>query len=350
MCAQESRRNVSLVFAWEGLPTCIYGLPKARSHVPFCFVIGHMKTRIWIALLAIYLIWGSTYLAIRYAVGTIPPLLMAGTRFLIAGAVLFIWRWFVGDPLPTRRQWGSAAVIGLLLLLGGNGLVSWSEKHVPSGIAALLIGSVPLFMVIIEAMRRGGIKPGWLSILGLVTGFGGIVLLVGPDEMIGAETQYNLLAVGALLLASLLWSIGSVYSKTADLPVSSLMGTGMEMLCGGVGLYLVGTFFGEWQALHISSITPQSWLALAYLIVFGSMMGFVAYAWLLRHAPVSLVATYAYVNPVVAIGLGAWIGQEHLDPRTIIAALIIISSVILINSSRQSRIIHQDEIASPAAE
>ncbi|KAF0108600.1 MAG: hypothetical protein FD146_486 [Anaerolineaceae bacterium] len=309
-----------------------------------------MKTKIWIALIAIYVIWGSTYLAIRLAVETIPPFLMAGTRFLISGAVLLAWRRLAGDPLPTARQWRSAAVVGLLLLLGGNGLVSWAEQHVDSGIAALLIGAVPLFMVVVEALRRGGVKPGWQSILGLATGFGGIALLVGPSELSGKGMQFAPLAVGALLLAALLWSIGSVYSRTADLPASSLMGTGMEMLCGGIGLYLAGTLAGEWQAVHFSAITPQSWIALAYLVVFGSMMGFVAYTWLLHHAPVSLVATYAYVNPVVAILLGAWIGREVLDARTLAAALVIISSVVLINTSRQSKIIQQDETTSPAAE
>jgi drug/metabolite transporter (DMT)-like permease len=312
--------------------------------------IGHMKTKIWIALLAIYIIWGSTYLAIRLAVGTIPPFLMAGTRFLIAGTVLLVWRRIAGDPLPTARQWRSAAVVGLLLLLGGNGLVSWAEQRVASGIAALIIGAVPLFMVIIEALRRGGIKPGWQSILGLVIGFGGIALLVGPSEFSGNGVRFNLLAIGALLMAAFLWSLGSVYSRNANLPASSLLGTGMEMLCGGIGLYITGTLAGEWRALHISAITLQSWLALAYLVIFGSMMGFVAYSWLLQHAPVSLVATYAYVNPVVAIFLGAWIGHEVLNARTMIAALVIISSVILINSSRQSKIVHQDETTSPAVE
>jgi drug/metabolite transporter (DMT)-like permease len=309
-----------------------------------------MKTKIWIALLAIYIIWGSTYLAIRFAVETIPPLLMAGTRFLIAGTILFVWRRLAGDPLPTAPQWRSAAIVGLLLLLGGNGLVSWAEQHVDSGIAALLIGSVPLFMVIVEALRRGGVKPGWQSILGLATGFGGIVLLVGPAELGAAGSRSDLLPVGALLLAALLWSLGSVYSRGADLPASSLLGTGMEMLCGGAGLYLAGTLAGEWKAVQFAAIAPSSWLALAYLVVFGSMMGFVAYAWLLRHAPVSLVATYAYVNPVVAILLGAWIGHEVPTARTLVAALVIISSVVLINTSRQSKIVHADETTSPAAE
>ena len=309
-----------------------------------------MKTRIWIALIAIYIIWGSTYLAIRFAVATIPPFLMAGTRFLIAGLVLLVWRRLAGDPLPTARQWQSTAVVGLLLLLGGNGLVSWAEKYVPSGMAALLIGSTPLFMVIVEALRPKGVKPGWQSIAGLVTGFGGIALLVGPAELNLKAMQFDPLAIGALLFASLFWSIGSVYSKTADMPRSSLMGTGMEMLCGSAGLFIVGTLTGEWKALHIASITPSSWLGLAYLVVAGSMMGFVAYAWLLRHAPISLASTYAYVNPVVAILLGAWIGHEALNVRTLIAALIIISSVILINLSKQSKIVQEDETISPAAD
>lgn len=309
-----------------------------------------MKTKIWIALLAIYIIWGSTYLAIRFAVETMPPFLMAGTRFLVPGAILFAWRRLAGDPLPTERQWRSAAVVGLLLLLGGNGLVSWAEQHVASGLAALLIGAVPLFMVMVEMLRRGGMKPGWQTILGLVIGFGGIALLIGPGGWNGSGTQPNLLAVGALLVAALLWSIGSVYSRGADLPASSLMGTGMEMLCGSAGLYLVGALAGEWRLLDLAAISLRSWLALAYLVVFGSMMGFVAYIWLLRHASVSLAATYAYVNPLVAVVLGAWIGQEVLDLRTAVAALVIIGSVILINTSKKSQIVRKDETISLAAE
>jgi drug/metabolite transporter (DMT)-like permease len=343
---------------WYDSPVLVYGRAaslfflntKGTPRRVFLYGIGNMKTKIWVALLAIYILWGSTYLAIRLAVETIPPFLMAGTRFLVSGTILFVWRRLAGEPLPTARQWRSAAIVGLLLLLGGNGLVSWAEQHVASGIAALIIGAVPLFMVIIEALRHQGTKPGWQSILGLVIGFGGIALLVGPSEFGGNGMQFSLLAIGALLLAALLWSIGSVYSRTADLPASSLMGTGMEMLCGGIGLYLTGTLVGEWKVFHISAITHQSWLALVYLVVFGSMMGFVAYTWLLHHAPVSLVATYAYVNPVVAIFLGTWIGHEVLNARTIIAALVIISSVVLINTSGQSKIVQQDETTSPAAE
>ncbi len=297
-----------------------------------------MKLRIWIALIAVYIIWGSTYLAIRYAVGTIPPFLMAGTRFLTAGIILFAWRRLAGDPAPTARQWLSTAITGLLLLLGGNGLVSWAEQNVASGIAALLIGSAPFWMVLIEAARPGGVRPSRVGIVGLLVGFGGIVLLVAPWQANNGVTGTHFWGVGALLLAAFLWSLGSIYSRSADLPKSSLLTTAMEMLAGGAGLYLAGTLTGEWQALNLASITSRSWLGLAYLTVFGSLVAFAAYAWLLRVAPVSLVATYAYVNPLVAILLGSILAQEVLNGRILMAALVIVGAVVLINYSRPTTV------------
>ncbi len=296
-----------------------------------------MRLRIWIALLAIYLIWGSTYLAIRYAVESIPPFLMAGTRFLTAGIVLYTWRRLAGDPAPTARQWRSTAIIGLLLLLGGNGLVSWAEQTVPSGIAALLIGTIPLWMVLTESIRRGGVKPGLSTVLGLITGFGGILVLIWP-LLTGTSEHLNPLGVVALLFAAFSWAVGSVYSKSAELPPSSLMTTAAEMLTGGLGLYFIGALLGEWNMLDFATITARSWLGLAYLTVLGSLVGFVAYAWLLRHAPISLVATYAYVNPLVAILLGSLLAQESFSARILLAALIIIGSVVLINYSRQAKV------------
>ncbi len=296
-----------------------------------------MRLRIWIALLAIYLIWGSTYLAIRYAVESIPPFLMAGTRFLTAGIVLYTWRRLAGDPAPTARQWRSTAIIGLLLLLGGNGLVSWAEQTVPSGIAALLIGTIPLWMVLTESIRRGGVKPGLSTVLGLMTGFGGILVFIWP-LLTGTSEHLNPLGVVALLFAAFSWAVGSVYSKSAELPPSSLMTTAAEMLTGGLGLYFIGALLGEWNMLDFATITARSWLGLAYLTVLGSLVGFVAYAWLLRHAPISLVATYAYVNPLVAILLGSLLAQESFSARILLAALIIIGSVVLINYSRQAKV------------
>ncbi|MFH1908561.1 MAG: EamA family transporter [Chloroflexota bacterium] len=303
-----------------------------------------MRLRIWIALLAIYLIWGSTYLAIRYAVESIPPFLMAGTRFLTAGIVLYTWRRLAGDPAPTARQWRSTAIIGLLLLLGGNGLVSWAEQTVPSGIAALLIGTIPLWMVLTESIRRGGVKPGLSAVLGLITGFSGILVLIWPLLMrsstysAGTSEHLNPLGVVALLFAAFSWAVGSVYSKSAELPPGSLMTTAAEMLTGSLGLYFIGALLGEWNMLDFATITARSWLGLAYLTVLGSLVGFVAYAWLLRHAPISLVATYAYVNPLVAILLGSLLAQESFSARILLAALIIIGSVVLINYSRQAKV------------
>jgi drug/metabolite transporter (DMT)-like permease len=297
-----------------------------------------MKFKIWAALLVVYIVWGSTYLAIRYAVETIPPFLMAGTRFLIAGTILYGWRRLAGDPAPTRKQWIASAVIGLLLLFGGNGLLSWAEQNVPSGVAALLIGAVPLWMTLIEALRPGGSRPNFLGVIGLVIGFGGIVLLVGPSLFSGGKADLHPLGIAILLVAALSWSLGSIYSRHADLPSSSLLGTGMEMLAGGVGLYLAGTIADEWKSLVISNIALRSWLGLAFLVIFGSMIAFSCYAWLLRAAPVSLVSTYAYINPLVAILLGSLFAQEVLTARILIAALVIVGSVVLVNLSRRIKI------------
>ncbi len=290
-----------------------------------------MKTKIWTALIALYIVWGSTYLAIRFGVETIPPFILAGLRFLIAGTLLLTWRRLAGDRLPTLRQWRSTAIIGSLLLLGGNGFLSFAEQRVPSGISALLIGTVPLWMVLIEALRPGGVKPGLRAVLGLLVGFGGILFLVGPDEM-AHGSGFDPLGIGTLLLASLLWASGSIYSRTADLPESSLMATGAEMLCGSGSLFIFGTLAGEWQAFHPQAVSTPSWLGLAYLVVFGSLIGFVAYGWLLQNAPVSLVATYAYVNPLIAILLGNLFAQETLNARILLAAGVIIGSVLLINT------------------
>lgn len=296
-----------------------------------------MKLRIAIALLAVYIIWGSTYLAIRFAVETIPPFLMAGTRFLIPGLILVFWRRFAGDPAPTRRQWVSAAVIGLLLLLGGNGLVSWAEQRVDSGIAALLVGTVPIWLVLIDTLFVTRRRPRWQAILGLLTGFGGIVVLVGPGSLFAGPGGYDLLGIGAVLLAAFFWSLGSIYSRHADMPASPLLGTGMEMLAGSAGLYLVSLMSGEAANFDLSSVSLRSGLGLVYLIVAGSLGGFVAYTWLLRNAPVSLVATYAYVNPLVAILLGNWLAHEPLTAQVFFAAVIIIGSVILVNSGKATQ-------------
>jgi len=293
-----------------------------------------MKSRIWLALIVIYIAWGSTYLAIRFAVESIPPFLMAATRFLIAGSLVFIWRRLAGDPLPTRAQWRSAAIAGLLLLLGGNGLVTWAEQHLPSGFAALLVATTPLWMVFVEALWPGGKRPTWQTLLGVLVGLVGIVILVGFEEITGSHARFDFLGVIALLLASLSWAIGSIYSRGADLPKSAFLGTGMEMLAGSASLYLLGTLSGEWNRLDLTAITSRSLAGLGYLIVVGSLVGFAAYTWLLRVAPTSLLSTYAYVNPLIAVILGSILAQEELTPRLLLATPLILFSVLLINLAR----------------
>jgi drug/metabolite transporter (DMT)-like permease len=294
----------------------------------------YMKTKIWLALLSLYIVWGSTYLAIRFTVESMPPFLSAGLRFLVSGAILFIWRWTAGDVLPTRRQWRSTAIVGIFLLLGGNGLVAFAEKSVPSGVAALIIGSTPLWMVSIEALRPGGVKPNWLAILGLLIGFGGIFLLVGPSQLTGDSHTIDPLGVGTLLAAAFLWSVGSIYSRNADMPNSSLMSTSAQMLTGSLAIFAVSGMTGEWSGFNFSDVTTSSWLGLLYLIALGSLIGFVSYGWLLQNAPISLVATHAYVNPLVAVFLGAWLVDEIINARILIAGLAIIGSVVLINQAK----------------
>jgi drug/metabolite transporter (DMT)-like permease len=295
-----------------------------------------MKTKIWLAMIALYVVWGSTYLAIRFAVETIPPFMMAGFRFLISGLILFVWRRAAGDPLPTKGQWISTGIVGLALLLGGNGLVSWAEQRVPSGVAALMVSTIPLWLVLFEALRPGGLKPGWRGIIGLLIGFGGVFLLIGPAEFSGkSATQFDVFGTIALLFAALLWSLGSIYSRHAEMPKSSLMSTAAQMLVGAAGLFIVSGASGEFGNLHLASVSIQSWSGLAYLIAFGSLIGFVSYGWLLQNAPISLVSTYAYINPVIAVFLGSLLASEVLTPRILLSAAVIIGSVVFINTGHK---------------
>jgi drug/metabolite transporter (DMT)-like permease len=294
-----------------------------------------MKTKVWIALLALYIVWGSTYLAIRFAVETLPPFLHGSIRFLISGAILFLWRRAAGDAMPTISNWKSTAIVGTLLLLGGNGLVALAEKNIPSGIAALVISTSPFWLVLFEALRAGGTKPNWQSILGLIVGFMGVFLLIGPAEITGSGQHFNTASVIMLLIAPFLWSLGSIYARGADMPKSTLMSTGMQMLAGSVSLFLVSLLTSELKGFSFAQVSANSWWGLVYLITFGSLVGFVSYGWLLHNAPVSLTSTYAYVNPVVAVFLGWLLANEELNARIGIASAIIIGSVIFINMTRQ---------------
>jgi drug/metabolite transporter (DMT)-like permease len=291
---------------------------------------------VWAALVTVWIVWGSTYLAIRVAVRTIPPLMMGSVRFLLAGGILYLFavrRGDRADDRPTATHWRSAFIIGTALLLGGNGLVSFAEQRVPSGVAALLVATVPLWLAIGDRLRYGS-RLSWQTVLGLAIGFGGVILLVGQS---GAG-KIDSLGAAALVAASMFWAAGSLYSRGAPLPRRPLVGTGMEMIAGGVVLAVVSIATGELGRLDLGSVSGQSVLGLVYLIVFGSWVGFSAYIWLLRNTRTSLVGTYAYVNPVVAVLLGWALLGEIITGRTLLAGGVIVAGVALIVTARSPRL------------
>ena len=294
---------------------------------------GSSTLLIWTALSAVYLIWGSTYLAIRFTVETTPPFLSAAARFLISGVALYLWRRICTDPAPTHHEWRSATVIGILLLVGGNGAVVWAARYIPSSLAALLVATCPLWMLLFDFLRPGGEKPGPRALLGIVIGFCGAVLLIGWSANGAAPNSFAGAVV--VVLGSIFWAGGSIYGKTAKLPSSPLLITGMEMLSGGGALLVIAVAVGETSQFDFGQISTRSALGWVYLTVIGPI-AFVAYAWLLRNAPIPLVSTYSYVNPLVAILLGYFLGKEILALRVLLAAGLIIGSVVLV-SARKTR-------------
>lgn len=286
---------------------------------------------IWSALSAVYLIWGSTYLAIRFTVQTMPPFLSAAARFIISGGFLYSWRRGAGDPRPSHVEWRNASIIGILLLCGGNGGVVWAAQFIPSSLSALLVATVPLWMLLFDAVRPAGEKPSAKALSGILVGFCGAALLIGWSASGGTpESFYGAVAVVA---ASLLWAVGSIYGKILHLPASPLVTTGIEMLAGGVVQIFVAWLFGEFSGFDITAISTRSAWAWSYLTVVGPI-AFVAYAWLLRNAPIPLVATYSYVNPLVAILLGYFLGKEIITMRILLAAGLIIGSVVLVSARK----------------
>lgn len=292
-----------------------------------------LRSEIIAAFISIYIIWGATYLAIRYAVETLPPFLMAGTRFLVSGILLYIWARYRGAAKPTRIHWRNATIAGAFLLLGGNGAVVWAEQSVPSGLTALLVSILPFWLVIIEWIRPHGKRPNAAVILGLVLGFVGIIVLVGPDN-VGGQGDVRPLGALVLILGSLSWAIGSFWSRDAELPDSGLLTTGIEMLTGGALLFVAAAVTGEFTNFHVRDVSRASGVGLLYLITFGSLIGFTSYIWLLDKVSAARLGTYAYVNPVVAVILGWAIAGERLSVRTAVAAAIVICAVIIITTSR----------------
>ena len=287
------------------------------------------STLVLAAFAAVYLLWGSTYLAMRVGIETIPPLMLAGLRHFAVGLLLYpILRWKTGVR-PTATHWKTAAVTGALLLFVGNGGVCWAETVVPSGITALLVAMVSLWLVIVDWLRPGGHRPVPRVLLGLVLGFGGMALLVGPAHLGGSE-RVDLRGVAVLVIACFAWACGSLYSKHGCLPSSPLLGVAMQALVGGPVLLLAGVFSGEIHRFYIADVAWRSWIALAYLIVLGSGIGFTSYLYILKKSTAARVATYALVNPVVALILGWLFAGETISLRTVAATIVILTAVVLV--------------------
>lgn len=286
-----------------------------------------------VALLSVYVFWGGTYVGMKLAIETMPPFLMAGVRFFTAGVVLYVISRLSGAKRPAGREWRSSAIVGALLLLGGNGLVAWSEQRVSSSIASLIVAAVPVWMMLFGWFGRGGKRPNTGIIAGIVLGLLGIAVLVfQPGKESGTAT--DMIGIITLLAASLSWAAGSMYSRSAVMPASPLMSTAAQMLTGGTLLMIFSYFTGDWSKLDVPSISLRSYTALGYLIVFGSIVGYTAYIWLLKNADPTLVSTYAFVNPVVAVFLGWLLAGEQLTVNTLAAAVIIIASVVLVTIFR----------------
>jgi len=289
---------------------------------------------VWIALSIVYVVWGSTYLAIRFAIETIPPLLMAGTRFLVAGAALYGWVLARGEAVrPTRGQWAAAALLGGLFFLGGNGGVTWAEQRVPSGLTSLIIATVPLWLVLLEWRRTQGARPNILTSFGLLIGFSGVALLLSAR---GGPVGTEIDPIGGIVLlgATWSWASGTIYAKHLPRPPSLLQSGAMQMLAGGVLLCAAGAVAGEIPRLQAAELSARSLWSLVYLTVAGSAIAFTAYAWLIQTATPARVGTYAYVNPIVAVWLGWAFGGEAIGPRTLLAGFIVIAGVALIITAR----------------
>jgi drug/metabolite transporter (DMT)-like permease len=278
----------------------------------------------------LYLVWGSTFLGIKFAIETLPPLLMAGGRFLLAGVILYLFLRVRGAPRPTPQEWSVAGLTGTLLLLGGNGLVTWGQQTVPSGRAALIVATTPLWMVLIGYFFYGGERPGLRLCLGLAVGFAGAILLIRPG---GSDQAGDLASALALLASPLAWSIGSLESRRR--PGShGLLSSAMQMVAGGSLLVVAGSLLGEWPVLLARPVSGKSIGAFFYLSILGALVGFTTYAWLLRMAPPTAVSTYAYVNPLIAVLLGWLVAGESLDGGVLLPAGLIIGAVVLITLPR----------------
>ncbi len=296
-------------------------------------VVARRRLTLIASFAAIYLIWGSTYLAIAFAIHSIPPLFMAAGRFLLAGSALYLWARLRGAPRPRPVQWGWAFFLGALFFLVGNGAVVWVEQTIPSGLVALIVAMVSVWTALLEWLRPGGARPPGMVLAGILLGFLGVALLVLPAR--GGAGHAPLAGVLLLMGSTFAWALASVLSRTADLPDYAPQVSGMEMLAGGVLLLLASLLHGDHRVFDPSLVTLKSLLAFLYLVVFGSLVTFTAFAWLLQVSTPNKVATAGYVNPMVAVALGWAFGGEALTPRALVASLVIVASVVLIITGRE---------------
>ena len=291
------------------------------------------------AFAALYLIWGSTYLGIRFAIESIPPLLMAGTRFFLAGVIMYAIALWQGTPKSSFAEWRSAFIVGACLLFCGNGSVTIAEQWVASGLASLLVATVPIYIALLAWFTRAAPRPRPAVLLGLAAGFVGVGILVGPalSAPPAGGSQHAGLGMLILLFGSLLWSIGSLYSRRARNSASPFLSSAQTMLCGGGLMIIAGLAHGEARGFHFNQVNARSIGAFTYLVLIGAVVGYTAYIWLLRHCDPSKVATYAYVNPIVAVLLGALFAGETFTLRSTVAAAIIVGSVAIVITAQQSR-------------
>jgi drug/metabolite transporter (DMT)-like permease len=308
---------------------------------------GPSRLALLAAFAGVYIIWGSTYLGILFAIQSIPPLVMAGTRFVFAGAIIYLVAQISGAARSSARDWRTAAIVGACLLLGGNGGVTLAEQYVPSGLAALLVATVPLYTALLIWIFGMAERPTGLSAVGLATGFIGVALLVGPAlwDRSPNESSHAWIGMVILLVSSLIWSIGSLYSRQTPNAGSPFFAAGQQMLCGGGLMFLIGVARGELRDFHPGQVTMLSLGAFAYLVLIGGIIGYGCYAYILRHCDPSKVATYAFVNPVVAVLLGALFAGEKLTIRALFAAALIIGSVAIVITGGRKRHRECEEIA-----
>jgi drug/metabolite transporter (DMT)-like permease len=296
--------------------------------------------RAWKVLLAfaiIYLVWGSTFLAIRIGVREVPPFLLAGLRFLIAGLVLFLWMRAKGTVSPTAREWFSATLLAVLIFVLDYGLLFWAERRVPSGIAAVMMATIPVFMTLSEILflKTQRLTPRLGA--ALLVGIGGVLVLVSRSISFG-DSPIDTIGAVALIVAAIGWSVGSALTRKLPLPPSKAMSSGAQMLMGGVLLTLTSWLLGEFHGFRVQAVSLKAWLALAYLIVAGSIVAFTAYVWLIHHESPTKVGTYAYVNPVVAVLLGYFLGGEGLSLRTIVGTMLVLVSVVVITTTPKKQV------------